>query len=76
VSPYQQAATGGATAVGAGTSGATLGSATTTQGTTMGGTTALGVTLQELDVTVSWPGRNTTFSITLSTLIYPGTGSS
>jgi len=55
--------------------GTTLGSSTTS-GTTLGSTTSLSVTLQELDVTVTWPARNTTFSITLSTLIYPGMGSS
>ena len=88
VTQYQEATTGAAAAVtstvgtalgGASTSksgtGTTLGS-TTTSGTTLGSTTALSVTLQELDVTVSWPGRNTTFSVTLSTLIYPGLGSS
>jgi prepilin-type N-terminal cleavage/methylation domain-containing protein len=90
VTQYQEATTGTAGAVttnpgtslgGAGTtasttksSGTTLGSSTTS-GTTMGSTTALSVTLQELDVTVTWPARNTTFSITLSTLIYPGLGS-
>jgi prepilin-type N-terminal cleavage/methylation domain-containing protein len=56
--------------------GTTLGSTSTSAGSTPGSTTTLAVTLQELDVTVTWPGRNTTFSITLSTLIYPGLGSS
>jgi hypothetical protein len=32
------------------------------------------VTLEQLDVTVSWQARNQTFSVTVSTLIYPGTG--
>ena len=44
-------------------------------GTTIGSTTtgsATGSALQQLDVTVTWPARNTTFSITLSTLVYSG----
>jgi prepilin-type N-terminal cleavage/methylation domain-containing protein len=57
-------------------SGTTLGSTSMSSGSTLGSTTQLAVTLEELDVTVSWPGRNTTFSITLSTLVYPGLGSS
>jgi prepilin-type N-terminal cleavage/methylation domain-containing protein len=57
-------------------SGSTLGSTSLGAGSTLGSTTSLAVTLEELDVTVSWPGRNTTFSITLSTLVYPGLGSS
>ncbi len=61
---------------GASKSASTLGSSSTSSGSTLGSTTQLAVTLQELDVTVTWPGRNTTFSITLSTLIYPGQGSS
>jgi len=56
-------------------SGSTLGSTSTSAGSTLGSTTQLAVTLQQLDVTVTWPGRNTTFSITVSTLIYPGAGS-
>ena len=56
-------------------SGTTLGSSSTSIGSTLGGTTSLSVTLEELDVTVTWPARNTTFSITMSTLIYPGLGS-
>ena len=86
VTQYQEATTGATaapvtgasgTALGgasASKSGTTLGSASTTPGSTMGSTTTLAVTLQQLDVTVTWPGRNTTFSITLSTLIYPGPG--
>ncbi|MGD1001545.1 MAG: type II secretion system protein [Candidatus Brocadiia bacterium] len=60
------------------TPGSTLGNTSLGAGSTMGSTTALAVTLQELDVTVSWPGHtasSTPFSITLSTLIYPGLGS-
>jgi prepilin-type N-terminal cleavage/methylation domain-containing protein len=85
VTQYQEATTGttaavtstsGTTLGGTSTSGSTLGSTSTSSGSTLGSTTSLAVTLQELDVTVSWPGRNTTFSITLSTLIYPGVGSS
>jgi prepilin-type N-terminal cleavage/methylation domain-containing protein len=74
VTQYQEATTG-ATAAVASASGTTLGGASSS-GSTPGSTTTLAVTLQELDVTVTWPGRNTTFSITLSTLIYPGLGSS
>ncbi len=58
-----------------GSTKSTLGSSSTSSGSTMGSTTSLPVTLEELDVTVTWPGRNTTFSVTLSTLIYPGLGS-
>ncbi len=64
-----------ATAASASKSGTTLGSSSTSIGSTLGGASALPVTLEELDVTVSWPARNQTFSITLSTLIYPGPGS-
>jgi prepilin-type N-terminal cleavage/methylation domain-containing protein len=61
-----------------GSTGSTLGSSSTSAGSTMGSTTSLPVTLQELDVTVTWPGHtasSTPYSITLSTLIYPGLGS-
>jgi prepilin-type N-terminal cleavage/methylation domain-containing protein len=75
VTQYQEATTG-ATAAVTSTPGTALGSTSTSSGSTLGSTTTLAVTLQELDVTVTWPGRNTTFSITLSTLIYPGLGSS
>jgi prepilin-type N-terminal cleavage/methylation domain-containing protein len=66
----------GSSAAGKSSSGPTLGSTSQSAGSTLGSTTQLAVTLEELDVTVSWPGRNTTFSITLSTLVYPGLGSS
>jgi prepilin-type N-terminal cleavage/methylation domain-containing protein len=64
-----------AAAASASKSGTTLGSSSASIGSTLGGATALPVTLEELDVTVSWPAHNQTFSITLSTLIYPGPGS-
>jgi prepilin-type N-terminal cleavage/methylation domain-containing protein len=70
------ASSSGSTQGSTSSSGTTLGSTSTSAGSTPGSTTTLAVTLQELDVTVTWPGRNTTFSITLSTLIYPGLGSS
>jgi prepilin-type N-terminal cleavage/methylation domain-containing protein len=65
----------GSAAPGSSMPGVTLGSSSTSVGSTLGGQTALPVTLEELDVTVSWPERNQTFSVTLSTLIYPGLGS-
>jgi prepilin-type N-terminal cleavage/methylation domain-containing protein len=85
VTQYQEVTTGATAAVAStsgttlgstSSSGSTLGSTSMSAGSTAGSTTTLAVTLQELDVTVTWPGRNTTFSITLSTLIYPGHGSS
>ena len=90
VTQYQEATTGTTGAV-TSTSGTTLGGASTSVSRASpeprwgapprreprwASTTALSVTLQELDVTVTWPARNTTFSVTLSTLIYPGLGSS
>ena len=87
VTQYEDATTGttaavanptGATLGGSGASGSSsgsaLGSSSSSAGATLGGTSALSVTLEELDVTVSWTARNQTFSVTVSTLIYPGTG--
>ncbi len=69
---------GGGSTGALGSSGPTLGSSTLGAGSTMGSTTSLAVTLQQLDVTVTWPGHTSSslpYSITLSTLIYPGLGS-
>ncbi len=55
---------GGGSTGALGSSGPTLGSSTLGAGSTMGSTTSLAVTLQQLDVTVTWPGHTTSSSLT------------